>query len=115
MRIQHLTLLLLLSSFVTFGCSDSAEKDGDTTAYERECQDTDFVYTDEICGPPRDGGSQCEDYGDGKCYARCESDSDCTEAARPHCSVLGLYNGGDYNCNDSVKVCHSESFEDCQM
>ncbi|MBN1773302.1 MAG: hypothetical protein JXB32_18715 [Deltaproteobacteria bacterium] len=59
-------------------------------------------------GPP-----PCEQQGDLTMYIRCSSNEDCCESARPYCSVLGLFNGGDWNCNGTVRVCRDERADDC--
>ena len=70
-----------------------------------------FVWTDQMCPL---GGSSCTDVGDGLCHAICESDADCVDPAFPHCSVQGLWKGGDFGCNGEVLICRSKSVDDCE-
>ena len=89
----------------------SSESNGQT------CGDNQFEYSDRRCSGPKrpdSGGAGCQRVGDGKCYRKCESDSDCQNPDRPHCSILGLYAAGDYNCNETVKICRSTDINDCR-
>lgn len=78
------------------GCSSSAP-------HAAPCAAGEFHYVDQMCGLVPDGGVGCSDTGDGLCYAKCRSSADCSSGY--DCVTLGLYNGGDYNCNATVKVC----------
>ena len=137
---DHLLLRFVLAAslclLVVSGCSSDVETDsetqidaeadsedsddaGDAGPYERECQPDDFVYHDRGCDlPSRDTGTgdeaTCSEEGDGKCYARCETDADCTDPERPHCSNLGLYSDSDYSCAEDINICHAEEFDDCE-
>ena len=48
------------------------------------------------------------------CFSRCSSDADCTDPCQPYCSIQGLVEGGDYNCNGQIRVCRSLRQDDCQ-
>lgn len=91
---------------IAFGCAKG----------DRACDPaSDFVFNDRICGPPRPPGSPpapCDALGDGLCHLRCNSDDDCPDAA-PNCHVLGLFNGGDFSCNKTVKICGTANQDDC--
>src|SRR2546430_3431375 len=56
-----------------------------------------FVYRDARCGILPNGVT-CTDVGDGLAYQICASDHDCSGDA-PFCRTLGLFQGGDFNCN----------------
>jgi hypothetical protein len=70
-----------------------------------------FVYRDQRCGSASDGGS-CQEVGDGQSYQECSSDSQCPGSA-PYCRSLGLYSGGDFNCNGAVVICRTANHDDC--
>src|SRR5437762_2273475 len=73
-----------------------------------------FVYRDRACSAPTPGvAPACAEIGDGLCHATCASDADCP-ADHPFCRELGLYAGGDFNCNDKVLVCRAEDRDDCR-
>jgi hypothetical protein len=81
---------------------------------DRVCGAGDFVYRDRACGAPLPGGtSTCSDVGDGLCHLRCASDADCP-AETAFCRTLGLYSGGDFNCNSSVTICRAIDRDDCR-
>ena len=76
-------------------------------------QERTFVYRDTACqAPAPDGGTSCREVGDGATYQVCEASSECPPSA-PHCRTLGLYLGGDYSCNSSVRVCRPIDRDDC--
>jgi len=75
-------------------------------------QRQEFVYRDEICSPFPDGGIACDEVGDGAVMLRCASSAQCPADA-PFCRVLGLFHGGDYNCNAQVLVCRDVDRNDC--
>ena len=81
----------------------------------RTCGAEDYIYVDRSCNlqPPGDHLG-CRDVGDGLCYLRCGSDRDCPEAV-PYCRTLGLYSGGDFNCNGSVRICREADRSDCPV
>jgi hypothetical protein len=47
------------------------------------------------------------------CFAPCTSDADCRNPCMPYCSIQGLVEGGDYNCNGQIQVCRSIPQDDC--
>lgn len=72
-----------------------------------------FVYHDLRCSLPPPGGSpSCQEVGDGLSYVKCTADSECP-ASDPFCRVLGLFNGGGYSCNASVRICRLVDRNDC--
>ena len=79
------------------------------------CTSGDFLYNDRSCGTcaPDAGCSSaaCAQHGDGLCYRRCSSDIECGIGTR--CAVLGLFAGGDYGCNQRVRVCSTKEKDDC--
>jgi hypothetical protein len=79
------------------------------------CCANQFYYYDMACGAPAaDGGSSpCQQVGDLGCYDYCSDSSQCKDPSRPNCSILGLFNSGDWNCNKSVKVCRDKKDDDC--
>ncbi len=81
----------------------------------RTCGAQDFIYVDQSCSllPPGDKLG-CRDVGDGLCHLRCGSDGDCPDAV-PYCRTLGLYSGGDYSCNGSVRICRDADQNDCPV
>jgi hypothetical protein len=40
-------------------------------------------------------------------------DAQCPAQA-PFCRLLGLYGGGDFNCNFSVRICRATTRDDCR-
>jgi hypothetical protein len=75
-----------------------------------------FVYHDLRCtGPLPDGGAGgCEDVGDGASHVICQTNPDCPGNA-PYCRSLGLFNGGDFLCNDHVLICRTVDHDDCPL
>lgn len=97
------------------GC-DTADRDvaGRPAQLDGGCSsDALFRYTDRLCGFGSGGGSSCTDEGDGRCYLRCTSDADCTLPGRPYCTQIGLFDGGDYNCNAVVFACREKRTDWC--
>src|SRR5919204_972123 len=73
-----------------------------------------FIYEDQLCDAPSpDGGVHCVEVGNGESYARCTMDAQCPAQA-PFCRLLGLYGGGDFNCNFSVRICRATTRDDCR-
>ena len=109
------TIVLFLCVMGAFACSGPGPKE-----VLPPCPDGYFQYMDELCSGPResDGGyhGSCTEKGDKKCYRLCESSGDCGDDFNgPNCSRLGLFNGGDWNCNESVKVCRQKQADDCNL
>jgi hypothetical protein len=79
------------------------------------CTAGDFLYDDQSCRalPPDAGTTDCVQQGDLTLYRRCTTAAECCEPERPYCSVLGLFNGGDWNCNATVRVCRDRQADDC--
>jgi len=79
------------------------------------CDDGYFLYDDPICGPwpPDAGPPMCGEAGDGRCHQECRTDADCTDPCRPLCRRLGLFNGGDFNCNRVITICRAEDIDHC--
>ena len=83
-------------------------------AGQQRCSTDGFIYRDLRCDAPLpDGGMSCVEVGTGDCYARCTTDANCSADA-PFCQLLGLYGGGDFNCNASVRVCRPVDRNDCR-
>ena len=83
---------------------------------EPPCGDGEFLYQEQSCGPwPPDAGPRppCQMVGDGRCHQECEWDGDCTDPCRPFCRRLGLFSGGDYNCNRVIQICKADDANDC--
>jgi hypothetical protein len=74
-----------------------------------------FYYMDKISGPDPAAGSSCGpgDVGDLLCHQTCNTDADCSDPCRPNCRTLGLFSGGDYNCNGHVRVCGTSTLDQC--
>lgn len=114
---------LVLAVLVAMGCSSSHPEESDAAMARCEvpaplaaapCAAGYFAYVDPVCGPtPPDAGSMCGEGGDGLCHQECETDADCTDPCRPLCRRLGLFDGGDFNCNRVVTVCSAEDRNDC--
>src|SRR2546423_15662012 len=84
-----------------------------SAAGQPPCSTDGFIHRDERCDAPLpDGGIHCVEVGTGDCYARCTTDANCSADA-PFCRLLGLYSGGDFNCNASVRVCRPVDRNDC--
>jgi hypothetical protein len=77
------------------------------------CADGYYLYADSIGGPGPDGTFSSSPVGDQLCHQSCETDADCSDPCRPACHTLGLFSGGDWNCNGRVRVCGTRSFDDC--
>lgn len=100
--------------FLVVGCSDETEPPAQADAqfdftepdpnYVRSCQQGDYLYDDQACN----SNGACQMEGDGKCYARCETNADCDEPQRPVCVGLPLYQGGDALGNGCERVCMAE-------
>jgi hypothetical protein len=82
---------------------------------DRTCDPAvDFIYRDARCGILPNGPGPCTEVGDGLCHLRCDSDGDCPSSA-PKCHVLGLFQGGDFSCNASVRVCGHAERDECPI
>jgi hypothetical protein len=62
-------------------------------------------FPPDTIGPRRKGGDE-------RCFTLCTSDAECTDAARPHCSVQG-WQRGDMLCADKVQVCSAVRDNKC--
>ena len=81
---------------------------------QQNCSTDAFIYRDSRCDAPSiDGGARCVEVGNGDCYARCTMDGQCSTSAR-FCRTLGLYSGGDFVCNSSIRVCRAMDLNDCR-
>jgi hypothetical protein len=84
-------------------------------ARDRTCDAAvDFIYRDARCGILPNGPGPCTEVGDGLCHLRCDADRDCPSSA-PNCHVLGLFQGGDFSCNASVRVCGHAERDECPI
>jgi hypothetical protein len=100
----RVTRLLAISAVAIAACA---------SPQQRFCGAEDFVYHDLACATPSpSGGTTCAEVGDGLCHLRCTSDADCIAEA-PFCRTLGLYAGGDFNCNATVQICRDVDQNDC--
>ena len=70
---------------------------------DKSCPEGWFLWTDGIN----------DDLGDGKCHKRCKTSDDCTDPLTPHCTIQGLFNGGDWTCNAGVLLCRCKATNDC--
>ena len=96
--------VVALSTILVAGCG----------AAQQPCSTDPFIYRDQRCDAALpDGGGSCVEVGSGECYARCTMDAQCPADAR-FCRLLGLYSGGDFNCNASVRVCRPVDHNDCR-
>ena len=43
------------------------------------------------------------------CAETCERDTDCRDPGRPSCAAIGLFEGGDWECNDTMMACIDEA------
>jgi hypothetical protein len=78
------------------------------------CPTGSFLYDDSIGGPnPTGDFTPSDPVGDQLCHHLCETDTDCTDPCRPSCHTLGLFHGGDYNCNLTVRICGTDSADEC--
>jgi len=118
---------LLLAALITSGCifEGSSEGEGEEASAVDAQIDGD-VGPD--AGPDEDHRRTCEpgdwncdaegcngaDFELTGCYEPCTPDDpdqvgglddECDEPERPYCSRVGLWQGGDYDCNDDVTVC----------
>jgi hypothetical protein len=109
MKIQACILLMII--VLCSGCSSSSNSNSDSGI----CPYGFFHYSDIRCGAPSaDGGTDCTQVGDMKCYKECASDDNCKDQADDrYCSILGLYNGYDWNCSKTVKICRQKQADDC--
>lgn len=109
---QRFTSLVLVGCFA-LGCSSPGCDEPPPTG--PSCAAGYFYYADQLCGlaPPDSGPTECSEEGDGRCYQECIEDADCMDPCRPYCRRLGLYNGGDFNCNRVVRICRAEDRDDC--
>jgi hypothetical protein len=97
-------IVVALSAIIVSACG----------ADQPRCSTNGFIYRDLRCDAPLpDGGGSCVEVGSGDCYPRCAIDAQCSADA-PFCRLLGLYSGGDFNCNASVRVCRPVDRNDCR-
>lgn len=64
-------------------------------------------------GPPGSDGSIPVGPTMVECVIPCASDADCDDTGLPFCSTKGLYRGGDYYCNGTMKVCREARQNQC--
>ena len=110
---------LILAALVVVACASPASSGTPqplVTPDGGKCGANQFLYDDMSCPPPGacqpDAGAcgPCEQEGDLLCHARCTSDADCTDPARPRCGTLCLFAGYDYNGNGiGARVCREPS------
>jgi hypothetical protein len=93
------------------GCGGSSAEDANCSelAHGPACPTGYFYFTDRAC---QAGGFGCQEHGDLLCHKSCTSDSDCDEGCRSHCRQIGLFSGGDYGCNSTVKICREDDSQD---
>ncbi len=72
-----------------------------------------YLYADSIGGPGPMGVYSSDPIGDLLCHQTCETDADCSDPCHPSCHTLGLFSGGDWNCNGKVRVCGTRTRDDC--
>ncbi|MGE5049144.1 MAG: hypothetical protein ACM3PC_11275 [Deltaproteobacteria bacterium] len=78
------------------------------------CGPAEFTWNDQRCSAPLPDGApaSCTEVGDGKSYLRCSAECECPASAA-ECGTLGLFNGGDFACNASVRICMATARHDC--
>lgn len=77
------------------------------------CEGGRYLSSDLLGGPDAPGPR--EQMGDLRCYDACTSDADCRDPCLPHCSVQGLFNGGDFSCNATIRLCRAKAEDDCAV
>lgn len=77
-----------------------------------QCADTEYLHDDPICGFTAEHQRMCSPNGDGLCHLQCETDADCGEVG-VYCSVQGLFAGGDFGCNNTIRICRTKQANDC--
>jgi hypothetical protein len=110
--------IMAIGVIVATGCESAATSKQSEPLEGPEagvCPSATFLYEDESCPGVTDAGSslQCTQEGDGLCHERCNTDADCSDPGRPYCRILGLFDGGDWNCNAGVRVCRETDKDDC--
>lgn len=114
-------LAVSLLWFGTSACSGSAVCEGEAAAPlavadadgELRCEEGRFLHSDFLGSP--EGGFPPEQKGSLRCYETCRSDADCNDPCLPHCSVQGLFSGGDYSCNATIRLCRTQADDDCSI
>ena len=74
------------------------------------------------CEDPPSSRSACEDAGmtwvddsaHELCQTPCARHSDCTDPCRPHCTITGRWDGGDYACNECTLSCQASERLSCR-
>ena len=86
---------------------------GSSAPHDAPCAPDEYRYVDQQCDLTTEGWICTEDgrRGDGLCYQRCETNDGCSSAYP--CVRIGLFAGGDYYCNETVKVCAAREDADC--
>jgi hypothetical protein len=83
-------------------------------ADQQPCSTDAFIYRDLRCDAPSpDGGMHCVEAGSGESLTRCTTDAQCCSTNAQFCRTLGLYSGGDFVCNSSIRVCRPIDRNDC--
>ena len=112
MQLRAVVAVVFVSaSFVVTACDESSPDNGGS-GDGGSCGEGYFYYTDKQCGVPHPESSEestCAEAGDLKCHKRCLSDADCADENDKHCVLQGLNSGGDFICNDTVRICLSNT------
>ena len=114
-------VLLPLLWLAISACSGSGVCEGEAAAPlaipdadgELSCAEGKFLYSDFLGSPG--SGLPPEQMGSLRCYDTCRSDADCHDPCLPHCSVQGLFSGGDFNCNATIRLCRAKANDDCSV
>ncbi len=108
---------LLMGAVLLIGVGGCGDEDRPQQLDGGSCSGSQlFLYKDKLCGLTRSDAQPitCSEAGDGRCYLRCKQDSDCKDSARPFCTQIGLFAGGDYNCNKVVQACREKRSDWCK-
>ena len=130
--IRASTLILMCIGLIIFGCDGADSNTGDTAGSAgsggeattgdtrmgappnvditeldgTECRALGFTWVTDgaYCGAE----GPCEDRH--FCVETCERDTDCRDPGRPSCVAIGLFEGGDWECNDTMMACIDEAW-----
>ena len=94
---------------VAVDATDSGETlDSEPADTPGGCGPNEFWYHDQSRGQ-----APGRTVGDDKCYLKCALDADCPPS-QPNCTIQGLFDGHDWDCQAQVRICRVKKTDDCK-
>lgn len=92
-------LAIAACDFGPTGATDEAPVDPAFLATQADCEEAGFTWQ--------------EDSSAENCVEPCVVAMDCVDDERPFCRNIGLFAGGDFDCNISALVCKADDQDQC--